>query len=290
MPPLQLPALYHSAEQVSAESQQAFYRFKIAELTILALGAAAGLIATDWAGAVGPIIALICFVGAIGIQISQVTERAERRWYDARAAAESIKSASWQYAVGGEAFRLDDTEAADRYHQRLQEILNTLPTLDIGAAATHTARTTSPMDILRASSQSERCEQYKRERVAEQVEWYAKKAAWNKKRARIYRWFLIGVEMLAILVGLLHVRGVIDIDFLGVFAATAAGLIAWMQVKNYVFLAESYAVTSHEVNLVTDTLESPVEEGVWSQSVHDAEAAFSREHTMWFARRQGPHA
>ena len=288
MPSLQLPALYHSAEEVSAESQKAFYRFKFAELTILALGAAAGLLPTRGAGGVGPILALGCFLVVIVIQASRVTERSERRWYDARAAAESIKSASWQYAIGGEAFRLDDRDAAGRYHQRLEEILHALPTLDIGVASVDRAGTTAPMDALRVTPQTERCARYKRERVAEQVSWYAKKAACNKKHARIYRWSLIGVETVAVLIGILRVRNVVDIDFLGVFAAVSAGLLAWTQVKNYVFLAESYAVTSHEVNLVADTLRSPVDEDVWSQNVHDAEAAFSREHTMWLARRQGP--
>jgi hypothetical protein len=61
-----------------------------------------------------------------------------------------------------------------------------------------------------------------------------------------------------------------------------------MQAKKYANLSEAYAVTSHEVSLVPSTLSAEATEEEWAQAVHDAEAAFSREHTMWQARRQGP--
>jgi hypothetical protein len=72
--------------------------------------------------------------------------------------------------------------------------------------------------------------------------------------------------------------------------AISASLAAWKQTKNYAALSESYSVTSHEVAILATTIVKHVDEQTWSQAVHDAEAAFSREHTLWLARRQGPPA
>jgi hypothetical protein len=68
----------------------------------------------------------------------------------------------------------------------------------------------------------------------------------------------------------------------------AVAVIGWMQAKKYASLSEAYAVTSHEVALVASTLSAELDEDAWAQAVHDAEAAFSRELTMWQARRQAP--
>jgi hypothetical protein len=97
------------------------------------------------------------------------------------------------------------------------------------------------------------------------------------------------LEAAAILAGVVRIKQGAEVDFLGAFAAIAASFVAWTQSKKYAFLAESYSVTSHEVHLVGASVIPAVDESTWAQSVHDAEAAFSREHTLWQARRQGPN-
>jgi hypothetical protein len=78
------------------------------------------------------------------------------------------------------------------------------------------------------------------------------------------------------------------VNWLGVLAAGTASVAAWQQTKNYSSQSEAYAVTSHEVAIVAETIGPAIDESSWAQAVHDAEAAFSREHTLWLARRQGP--
>lgn len=288
--PLQYPALFKAAESESGESQKLFFRARAAELASLTAAAALALIPIDWAGRAGPILTVVMFVVALGVQASRVGSRAERRWYDARAAAESIKSASWQYAVGGEAFRISDAQADTVFIERLRAALQGLKHLNFGAARADCATATESMRRVRQSGQAERFQTYREHRVAEQVEWYKNKADWNRQRSRLFAGMTIGVEILALVLGLLRVTGSVDVDLLGVAAAAAAGLVAWSQAKNYSLLAESYAVTSHEILLVADSMKADVTEEAWAQSVHDAEAAFSREHTLWSARRQGQQA
>lgn len=287
---LQYPALFKSAESESAESQKLFFTVRAAELASLTAAAALAVVPIDWAGRAGPILTVLMLVVALGVQVSRVGNRAERRWYDARAAAESIKSASWQYAVGGEAFRISDAQADAVFVERLRDALQGLKHLNFGAAGSDCAAATESMRRVRQSSQAERFRVYREHRVAEQVEWYKNKADWNRQRSRVFGGMTIGVEFLALVLGLLRVTGSVDVDLLGVAATAAAGLVAWSQAKNYSLLAESYAVTSHEILLVAESMNANVTEAAWAQSVHDAEAAFSREHTLWSARRQGHQA
>lgn len=283
-----MPALWQSADTASAANQQVFFRTKLAELVGLVVGAAAALVPGSWAGGTGPAISVLAFLSILVLQASRVGASAEARWYDARAAAESIKSAAWQYAVGGEAFRLEDADAEKRFVTRLRDVLATVPELNIGPAPLVGAGVTPGMAAVRQSSQEERAEAYRSLRIEDQVRWYAAKSKWNRTRNRLFTSLTVIVEAAAIVAGLLRFKLETDTDVLGVLAAAAAGLIAWSQAKKYASLAQAYSVTSHEVDLVAETVKTPMEEDQWAQTIHDAEAAFSREHTMWQARRQGP--
>lgn len=285
---LTFPALLDATEEVSAAQQRAFFLATGAQLGLLAAAAAAALIPSDRLWNVGPVATLVLFFGALVVQVGGLAAKAESRWYDARAAAESIKTASWEFAVGGEAYRLDDSSAESRYLDVLKRVLANVKSLDVGAAGTGNASVTSSMKALRAKDRVARAEAYLSGRVEDQVRWYASKAAANKRLAKRFGIAVVMVEAAAVLLGVLRVSGSLSPDFLGPLAACAAGLVGWMQAKKYSNLAEAYAVTSHEVSLVPATLDPAQPERAWAQAVHDAEAAFSREHTMWQVRRQGP--
>lgn len=287
-PQIQYPPLLASADATSAEQQQWFYWSTGAQLGALASSALFAIAPAGMGHRVGPIGALIFVLIALGIQISGVVGRSEQRWYEARAAAESVKSASWQFAVGGESFRVEDETAQRRFRQMLSDILAGLPDLDIGTKTGQDHTATSGMSDLRLKSRAERLSAYLEGRVQDQREWYARKASWNKRRATIYMWLVVGLEVLAVLLGLLRASDVIDIELVGFFAACASGILAWTQAKKYSSLAKAYAVTSLEISVLVETLTACSTEEEWAQAVHDSEAAFSREHTMWRARRQGP--
>lgn len=283
------PPLWAASDTKAAEQQRLFYGATAGQLIALALAAFAALLPNTALGGVGPVLTLLLFLGVIGMQVGGVATRAEQRWYDARAAAESIKSAAWQFAVGGESFRIDDAEASRRFIRLQQDVLASLPDLDIADDGQTSASATDRMQEARRTSLDERCALYLAGRVKDQVRWYAEKATLNKERARDFVAAAIVVEAVGVILGVLRVSGRVESDFLSALAACAAGLIGWSQAKKYASLAEAYAVTSHEVDLVASTLDGPpTSEESWAQAVHDAEAAFSREHTMWKARRQGP--
>ncbi|MBV9820887.1 MAG: DUF4231 domain-containing protein, partial [Actinobacteria bacterium] len=151
---MEYPQLFHAAEAVSARAQRIFFSVRASELLALTIGAIFGLVDRDAVGGAGPVVALLMFAAALVLQVSRIGQQAERRWYDARAAAESIKSASWQYAVGGEAFRIGAADVQSAFVQRLREVLEGLRHLDIGAATATSAAVTADMQTLRNSSQA----------------------------------------------------------------------------------------------------------------------------------------
>lgn len=286
--PLTYPTLFHAMEKAAGSQQKTFFIAIGAQFGLLAAAAMAALVPERHWWNIGPIVTLMLFLAALALQLSGLAGKTERRWYDARAASESIKTASWEYAVGGEAFRLDDHTAEGRYLDVLRRVLANVQSLDVGAAGTANAAVTASMRALRAADRPTRASAYLSERVDDQVTWYSNKATANKRRYKQFVCGVVAIEIGAVLLGVLRVSGTVGPDYLGPLAACAAGLVGWMQAKKYSNLAQAYAMTSHEVSMVPATLDPKQSEESWATAVHDAEAAFSREHTMWQARRQGP--
>lgn len=280
------PPFYRQADNESIRCQKAFLRWRGAEFISLALAATFALVPRDLVWGLGPWLAVVGFAIPVVIRLSQVEQKAERRWYDARAAAESMKTATWQYAVGGESYRTGDPTAQDRFRKLVAEICRELPSWQTGTTG-EGSLITEQMIAIRESDLKDRVRAYIDHRVVNQVNWYKDKADWNRKRA--FRWGVgvVAVEVVALGIGVLNIMQPLGLDYLGALAAIAAGLAGWKQTKRFNELAEAYALTSNETFLVKDSLDAS-SEGAWAQSVTSAEAAFSREHSMWLARRQGP--
>lgn len=280
------PPFYGQADKASINCQKAFLRWRGAEFTSLALAAVFALLPRECIWGLGPWLAVAAFAFPVVLRLSQVEQKAERRWYDARAAAESMKTATWQYAVCGESYRKGDDTAGDRFRQLVAEICRELPSWQTGTTG-EGSLITEQMATIRGGDLSDRASAYIDHRVVNQVKWYKSKADYNRKRALRWGIAIVAVEVLAFGIGVLNIVKPLGLDYLGALAAIAAGLAGWKQTKRFNELSEAYAVTSNETFLVKDSLDTKSEDA-WAQSVSSAETAFSREHSMWLARRQGP--
>lgn len=282
---MKFPTLFYAAEESSTENQKIFLYARSSEFIALLLAATFGEISGGGRWSISSFFTLVFFLIALLVRVSGIGDRAEKNWYDSRAAAESLKSLSWQYAVGGEAFSISDKTSDARLFKSINKVLTILPNLDIPASDGEHSTITLEMRNLRSSEKVVRAGKYASDRVKDQVAWYKKKAIWNKKQARIWRNILIAVEFVAVLLGLLRLVELFEVNWLGIFAAAASGVAAWQQTRNFSLLSESYAITSHEVVLVQEYLDAHVDEAGWAEAVGKAETAFSREHTLWGARR-----
>lgn len=284
--PDDFPVLYRAADAVSISGQR---RYLIALRTrLIALFIAAVLGAIAWhiqdvsVAAVG---ALLAFLTALGTGLFLATTSPDRTWYEGRAAAESAKTLTWRYLVRGESFasptRSDDDA---RFIERLKEVLRDLQDLDLAVEATGD-QITAAMRSVRAADFDERKGLYLRARIREQQAWYQQKAAWNRKRADVWTMSAIVLETLGVLAGASRILLDIDVDLLGIIAAAAAAVTAYLEAKQHRNLATAYGITAQELASAASLGETIEGEAGWADFVGQSEEAISREHTLWRASR-----
>jgi len=215
--------------------------------------------------------------------------KAEPDWYAGRAAAESVRTLAWRYAVGGDPFpdTITSQRAADRYLNRLNKILDELPGTELGPSTLDEHELTPAMVAVRAQNLPIRRVVYQRDRIEDQLGWYTKRAESHQKSARTWLTVTIVASALGFVAAGIKFFGFIEFDMLGVFAAIASASVAWNQLNQHRNLVSAYGLTARELSIVRDRI-NLVPDGEWPSFVSDSEDAISREHTMWLARHGHP--
>ena len=141
------------------------------------------------------------------------------------------------------------------------------------------------MRRVRSKSLDERKRVYEMGRVAEQQEWYQRKARWNDRLATRWIVAVLCVEILGVVAAVMKAVGIVEGDLLIFAGAVAAAMAAWLQTKQHRTLATAYGITALELASVHSKIRWQKNESDWAKFVNDAEEAFSREHTLWKASR-----
>ncbi|MGY1592716.1 DUF4231 domain-containing protein [Geodermatophilus sp. SYSU D00708] len=284
------------ADHTAAWAQRTHLRLTRAELGLLVLAAAAGAVP----GPVGPrgvdlagVAAVVLFSTTLVLRGYRTSVRPTTVWQDARAAAESIKTLCWRYAVGSRLFPADlDGAAADRlFVERLREILASIRDLQAVEPEDHQyEEVTQWMRRLRAAPLAERRSAYERQRIEDQQHWYAGRARSNRRRAQRWNVAVLTLELLGVVVGVVKAFSLAGTDddtagLLGLVATVGAAAAAWVQTKQYAALASAYAIANEELAAIRVLIPYAATEQQWAEFVDSAEAAISREHTMWRASR-----
>jgi hypothetical protein len=282
-----LPALYRA---LSAQSERARRNVTLAVKVSLGgavVAAALGLAEVKWRGVdFAALAASVGFALSLAATSWLLWRRPERDWYDARAGAESVKTLAWQFAVGGGEFPLEGSEAdvRARFIARLRELLTDLGTVRTTVAADQD-QLPAGLLALRASPLTIRQAAYRSGRIDDQRSWYAAKAVWNGRRRVVWAVVTVLIQVLGLAAGLARAFFDLDIDLLGLAAAFVAAITAWTRTKDYAELAEAYTVTAQEIGLLAAETVDACQEDRWVEFIERAERAFSREHTLWRARR-----
>ncbi|WP_371479962.1 DUF4231 domain-containing protein [Kitasatospora sp. NBC_00315] len=284
-----LPELFWAADSASQQGQRRSVALSRRELLLLVAAAAAGSAdGAQWAW-----LAAAAYLGAICVAVVIGRQNPQGLWYEGRAAAESVKTLAWKYAVRADAYQPPPTSLPDAeglYRFQLTRVLQAFRDSRAvrGRAA---AEVTEAMRVLREQPLSVRREVYLQERVNAQHEWYASKA---RQCARAGFWTgALGVVLpvLGLVLAVLRALGAFGYDALGTVSAVAASVAAWAQLRQYRPLAAAYALAADELELIRRQLTrldlgSPQAEELWARLARDAEDAVSREHTTWQARRE----
>lgn len=282
------PALFRDADRTSLDGQRQFIRATGARLWAAVLAAVAaicsGLLMAGEVEVFG-LVAAAFFVIALGLEVWLLADRPEKDWYDGRALAESAKTLAWRYAVGGAPFPVenDGAEASGRFSEELAALREDAP--DVNIVLTGSDVVTTKMAELRRQPADARRTVYIEGRILDQQTWYARKAEYNTRRAKLWKLVLIALEFLGVILALVKAFGYLHVDIASVTGAAIGAGAAWLGIKQHESLARSYTFASSELWLVAARLREITDERAWAAEVADAEEAISREHTMWRAAR-----
>ncbi|GGO16722.1 membrane protein [Microbispora rosea subsp. aerata] len=310
LPESEFPALYRAADRTAVINQRRLLTATSVRLSSLVTAAVCGafslvvgrldLTATIAAGAMG--VALVT-------EVYLLTARPDRRWYEARAAAESAKTLAWRYLVGGEPFGLGafadrpatggvppadgGAPGGERGHtadnlllRRYSEITASLHTIGPVSVFDADAQVTEGMRAVRALPLEERRRHYVTGRLNEQRAWYTAKAVDNERRAA--RWLLLVAAAEALGLVTAAVKAALggegpDIDLPGMLSAVAAAGVAWLQTRQHQQVASAYAVAALELGHIVIRADWASTEDEWAHFVDEAEEAIAREHMLWTA-------
>ncbi|MER6299163.1 DUF4231 domain-containing protein [Kitasatospora sp. NPDC001539] len=287
-----LPEFFWAADAASLRGQRRAVLLSAWELLLLLAAAATGSADGEpWAWP-----AAGAYLGAVVLAVVISRQNPEGLWYQGRAAAESVKTLAWKFAVRADAYRppprsLPDAEGLYRY--QLARVLGAFRDgpVAVPTGGVEAAGITEAMRRLRAQPLAVRREVYLNERIRVQQDWYRGKARYC---ARAGYWAgVLGVLLpaLGLVLAVLRALGAFTYDALGTVSAVAASVTAWAQLRQYRPLAAAYALAADELELIRSQLarldvESADAEEIWARLARDAEDAVSREHTTWQARRE----
>ena len=282
------PALFRSADTAANNKQKRYLALLRAEYATLLL--ASILSSNLFSDPSFFLLYAAIFLAAVTLLLLRTKLKPEQDWYRCRALAESVKTLTWRYMMRASPF-VDEPYVRDplnEFTHSLNQLINdNRSTLEkIATSSSADDQITDDMNRIRKLDLKHRKDLYDDQRIQEQRNWYANKASINRRSARI--WVLIGVAAYttAILLSLVRLEfqewRIWPISPIITFASLVIG---WTQIKKFNELAAAYTVAAQEIGLIRPKLVSVNQEDQFSRFVIDAELAFSREHTLWIARR-----
>jgi SMODS and SLOG-associating 2TM effector domain 1/SMODS and SLOG-associating 2TM effector domain 3 len=285
------PALYRAADVASRRARMAHTRLVGAELALLVgaalIGAAQSLLPGAGSGWERSLPAVL-LVAALIAKLSNRLQRFDEHWFDGRAVAETVKSATWRYAMSVRPYDGDGTQPDITLGEALREALAARPALAAHLHRLPAGRlqvVTERMRQTRLMPPEQRRGFYLTARVDDQEAWYAGKSRANARSATVWFWVSLLFEGLALAAAIMLAVTGFTVDLVGPLAAITAAATAWTQLGRHDELAKSYGLAAHELMLLHSRLELAETEEAFRQGVEETESAISREHTMWMAKR-----
>lgn len=287
------PALFSASDMASLKAQRTFFQLLGGQLFIFILASALGLVPTLFNHRFGGVLtALTAVLLAIGILLMWFLRawRPEKVWFDCRAVAESVKTATWRYMMHVTPFgtESDPSSAEKRFVEQLRAIRRDRPGVEkfITGLAASATEITDFMRNARKLSLPERKDLYIRKRLLDQNAWYESKAAANRKTGQTWLLAIIVIQTAALALAIFRIAlpGLV-LNPVPLLMTIAATCLAWTQAKRHEELTEPYALAAQELRELGVLSTDLNDEEKFEKLVIDVEEAISREHTMWRARR-----
>lgn len=284
------PPLHHAANALSQTGQRAHVRLIAAELL---LGIAAALAmdmihpfpdARVWLATIAMLsLAIVLLVQALKLRRRLAHDQ---DWFEGRAVAESIKTLTWRYMMRVEPFD-DDTQADQNLAVKLEDVLGGNPAIrpTLVRQARQGPAITARMRATRSQAWQSRRDLYLKARLEDQSNWYLSRSSYNAKWAGRMLWLSLGSQVSAIVLAIDVLVRSPELNVVPFFTTLAASAVGWSQAKRFDELRKSYREAHDELDQIRDSRAlSARSEADFVVAVREAEAAISREHTMWVAK------
>jgi hypothetical protein len=288
-PTLNFPALHSAAAAASRSGRVNHTRLVMIDLALLAAAALIGValqarpdIGDRWVRAIAAVLLAVALLAKLANRLRAY----DAQWFDGRAVAETVKSATWRYTMHVPPYDADDAAADTAITNVLRDTLAARPGLTghLYRIPTDGQQITASMRQIRALPFAERQRLYLSARVGDQIRWYSCRAAENARQATRWFWIGLGAQGAALILAIALVAEVSIPDLVAGLAAVAAVAAAWTQFGRHDELRKSYGLAAQELAFLRSTIDAASTEDAFQQAVADIEAAISREHTMWMAR------
>lgn len=286
------PPIYRAASNASQRGQKLYLRFVRANLALMVVGALLGTLGLSDPQAKQALLWCSAGVFTLGLAVSALLAltRWDKDWYAGRAIAESIKSLSWKFVCCAEPFpqKMSESKATDLLVKMLQELLRDYRGKEYQLLSEgQGAHATDWMKAARKEPVDSRRDRYLDQRVRQQSTWYGTGATRNKNKQGWWFSFFLAAQAAAVAAAIATaVNPTWTWQPSGLFAALAAAIAGWGQVRRFQELTQAYGQAALELDFISHKAAKATTDTELSRFVSDAETAISREHTAWVARRE----
>lgn len=285
------PTVFSIADNYSIECQKVYLNKIKANGVIASISAACVLLGND--SKIFSLLSIVMLLASVISMWSLVKEKQDKLWYRSRALAESVKSLTWKYVIGGEPFahghnieiiKIDFTSKITGVRDEHRSIFQ-----DLVSSADNLKVITSKMEEIRNLQTEKRAKFYLKERIISQKKWYILKANYNGVRSKFWSRTIVAFLLLALILAVLRIIypnfEYYPIELCLLFSAFS---FTWLQTKKFNELNAAYHLTAHEIADIEVEMEKLIRTNEFNnfpEFISDCENAFSREHTQWLARR-----
>lgn len=279
-----LPELFRVADATARAAQRRYLRSTAAQLGLLIVAAATGAFGAKVAQG----LALAAFLAAAVLRTHLIASKPDAEWFEGRAAAESVKTMSWRFAVGGHPYRIDDSDAGQSergFTSQLLEIVRPLTAIVLIPSVDPVDQVTPAMRRVRTAALADRRHVYLEDRIENQRHWYALRAREHHHRAHVWSFVMLGFEIVGVSGSVAKLLGTFSYDVVGLIATIAGAAAAWLQTRQHDSLVSAYSIAAREIAEIAAIAPDSGTEEEWAAFVEGAEGAISREHTLWRASR-----
>lgn len=288
------PELYRNADSASVTAQRTYVCLNRLYLGSLVLGsivsATASLNIPELRPYLFTILAIVLTIGFIILWIMRARQD-EKVWFDGRAVAESVKTVTWRFMMKVLPFD-EDGKAEELFIKQLKEIREARPQLAKYMDAAQDGIELHITDFMRekrAAALGARRAFYISDRLDEQRTWYTKKAKQDATSSTCWFWTVAGFQIGAVVLAVIQAASKgLGINLVPVLITFAAAFAAWVQLKRFDELAQSYNLAAQELGELRSLSSSQTTIEGFTQLIEQVENSISREHTMWCARRDVP--